>query len=114
MGSKYVIKGDAGNVGDNAKIGSIKVGGKGGDVFAPTEFASKVTDLLAAVKKHPDAQNKAADVAMVEKAEQQASQGDAAGALATLKKAGAWVFDVARDIGVNIAAAIIRQQSGLP
>jgi hypothetical protein len=51
-------------------------------------------------------------VAEVALAEMAASDGDGAGVLAHLKKAGRWSFDVATDVGVALTAELMKRAAG--
>jgi hypothetical protein len=108
------IYGRVGSVSETAIIGTLNMGSGPDQDISITDLANDIAKILEFAKSLPDASANPEDIAALEKAKENADKGDFEGAVAKLKKVAGWVLTGLRDIGTNIAAAIIVKTLGLP
>jgi hypothetical protein len=113
------IKADRGSVvlTDHAKARDISVNQKRVKTSADlATLAEQLATLRVAMKTDADKTDPTHDIAIgqVAAAENAAKAGDKRGALAALKQVGSWGLHVAEKIGVELAAALIKDAIGMP
>jgi hypothetical protein len=77
------------------------------------KLAEELGRLREAMLKNAREPENYIDVGTVASAETEAKKGNGAKALEFLSKAGKWVLDTAKEVGVNIAAEAIMKASGM-
>ena len=114
MGDTYNITGQVGAVGREAKsekntFQQVSLNSSS-DL---SKLAEELTLLLAGMKNQPDAIDHFEELTVVKQAQEAAQQQDKPKLLEHLKSAGQWTFKVATDIGVNLAAEVIKKTMGM-
>lgn len=122
---------EKGNMGDTYNVGqAVAVGPHASGIASQVSFqqvwaqnqgtidlqglAKELATLRGALRQRATEPEQDIAVGQVAAAEAAAKKGDGPKMLEHLKSAGMWVLDVAKDIGVEIAAAVIRKSAGLP
>jgi hypothetical protein len=117
MGDTYNVYGPAGAVGPNAHAHDLTVTQVWNQLENKVDL-TQLADELALLRKAIE--NRAADPSQkfaagaVAAAEHCAREKDGPKAIEYLKSAGKWVLDVAKDIGVDVAATAIKGALGFP
>jgi hypothetical protein len=112
FGDLYQVTGQAGAVGANAQVGQVKVARIWHELSAEIELADLGVELELLHRKMSMQGLTATqrDEALeVFRAAGAAKRGDGPGTLEHLARTGRWVLHAARDIGVDLAAAVIRE-----
>jgi hypothetical protein len=113
VGAAHVVMGTNAKAGDITTSGAVSI-----QHFSQTDLA-QIAEELALLRKSLRKENSAdevdrdSDIGAVATAEKAARAGDATTMLQHLKMVGAWVFDVATKIGVNLATAALKQAADL-
>jgi len=116
MGDQNINYGQAGSIG-RGSTGTINNYDKVWQQIAPSTDLNALADDLAqlrgALRQKANTVEEDRSVAEVAEAEADARNGNGPGALEKLAKAGRWVFDVAKDIGVQVAVGALKHALGL-
>jgi hypothetical protein len=78
------------------------------------QLARELERLNAALRSEAKEPEHQIAIGAVSAAEAEAKRGNGPKALEYLKKAGAWAFDVATKIGVNVASGAMKSVLGMP
>jgi hypothetical protein len=76
-------------------------------------LAAELSQLRGALRQKPTTVDEDKSIATVAEAEAEAKNGNGPGAIAKLAKAGTWVLGVAKEIGVTLAAEVLKKSIGL-
>jgi hypothetical protein len=115
-GDKYEIQGQAGAIGPGAHAHDFKfnqVWNQLSQDIDLSKLSDQLSELHLALKGKAKTLEQDAAAGEIANAEAAAKIGDGPKVLKHLKNAGKWTFDVARDIGVNVAAEVIKKTLGL-
>lgn len=114
MKSKYEFHGGQyGAVGDQASATNFtQVNQQTPDNLDLKTLALELAQLKNELISHAKTPEHFASIAEVVSAEQAADKGEREVALASLKKAGAWIWDVATKVGIGVATAAAKQHMG--
>lgn len=109
--NQYIVN-QAGAVGPNAHVhdmtfNQLQTG------LNLTQLAAELSTLRTALKGRASEPEHDMAVGVIAEAEVAAKQGNGQKALAGLKKAGKWTWEVATDIGTTLVAEVIKKQMGL-
>jgi uncharacterized protein YjbI with pentapeptide repeats len=114
-GDKYETTGQSASVGPGAHAHDISFNQVWNqlsqDIDLP-KLAEQLSELRQALKGEAKTIEQDTAVGEIAHAEAAAKNGDGPGVLKHLKKAGKWTFDVARDIGTDVAAEVIKKSIG--
>ena len=116
--SKYEIKGgNIGAVGDQAHADHSTQVYKGGGVLDESQLvvlSRELERLRTEASKRAKTPEQSTIVAQLEEAEGAAKSGDRNKTLEKLKAGGAWILEIAKEIGTNVVAKLIESQIGVP
>jgi len=116
MGDQYKVEGQAGAVGRNAKakdmsFQQIRIEQLGEvDLNALAQELTQLRGKMRGAATEPEHDIAIGHIAAAEAA---AKKGDSPGVVQHLKDAGKWMFDFARDAGVNLVAEVMKKSMGL-
>jgi hypothetical protein len=116
MGDKYIISGQAGVVGKNARSKNNsfqQIHLSSGQPIDLQKLAGELTRLRDHLKKQPLTEDQDLIVADIVQAKKAAEAKDGSKVLTFLKSAGQWGFGVATDIGATLAAEVIKKSMGM-
>jgi hypothetical protein len=116
MGDTYEIKGQTAAVGRGAHAHDITFNQVWQDIARDVDLSilsEELSVLREAVAREAKSSDQYRALAEVSDAETAAKAGKGSMVLEHLKKAGKWTFDVARDIGTDVAAEVIKKSIGL-
>jgi hypothetical protein len=114
MGDKNVNKGQAGAVGRNAHVHDFnQIWNEQKDSVDLNAVADELAKLRQAVKAKASTAEQDEAIGALAQAEKAARKGDGPTVLSKLAACGQWVLGVAKDIGVELAAALIQKSLGL-
>jgi uncharacterized protein YjbI with pentapeptide repeats len=119
MGDRYNIPGQAGAVGPNAHAHDNtfnqlqQIGSRIAESMDLTALASELETLRQALKKEATTEEHGVAVADSGTAKRAAEAKDSAKLAESLKSAGKWALDVAKEIGVSLATEAIKQSTGM-
>jgi uncharacterized protein YjbI with pentapeptide repeats len=116
MGDTYKINGQAAAVGPGAHAHDITFNQAWNDISKEIDL-SKLSEELSVLKETVASEAKSSDqiraLAEVSDAETAAKAGKGSKVVEHLKRAGKWTFDVATNIGTDVAAEVIKKSMGL-
>ncbi|MCP3717061.1 hypothetical protein [Paraburkholderia sp. CNPSo 3281] len=114
MGDKFVAK-QAGAMGPNARADHNvfqQVNADHADIDL-NALAADLARLRTAMKSEDTSADNDEAIGQVASAEKAAKNGDKQGAIEHLKEAGAWAFEVAKKIGVEVAVSALKRALGM-
>jgi hypothetical protein len=115
MGDVYINEGSAVIFGPNGRVEDmqvIQITQKIGDTIDWEKLAGELSTLKTAMKEEAETADQLQSVVAVAQAEKSVKEGDKGKAIAFLKSAGKWAFDVATKIGIGVATAVIKAELG--
>jgi len=116
MRDKYEIHGQAGAVGPDAHVHDVdfvQVWNQISPSIEIRKLAQELTRLREAMRARATAPADDVAIGAVASAEIEAQEGNGKGVLEHLSRAGKWALDLAREIGVQVAADALKQALGL-
>jgi hypothetical protein len=102
----YNVYGPAGAVGENARAHDFTIQHQSRDEVELREL-SKQLDELRLKMKDVDKDNRDIEIGAVAAAVRAAEKGDRSGMMASLRTAGNWAYELAKELGVKLAAETI-------
>ena len=116
MGDQNINYGQAGAIGRDS-TGTINNYEKAWQQIAGSvdlnALAAELSQLRGTLRQKATTVDEDKSVATVAEAETEAKNGNGPGTLAKLAKAGTWVLEVAKEIGVPVAVEVLKKSIGL-
>lgn len=116
MGDKYEIHGQAGAVGPQANVRDVnfvQLWNQTSQSLELNKLTQELTRLRETMRARATAPEHDVAIGTVASAEIEAQKGNGPQVLEHLSKAGRWALGLAREIGVQLAAEVIKRASGL-
>lgn len=118
MGDKYEISGQAGAVGPNANAHDMTFNQLVNHLEKSvdwTELAKQLSELRQEIAKREDQSPQTAiALGKVAEAEVAATEKNSPKVIESLKAAGKWTLDFAKEVGKDLVVDIIKQSMGMP